>query len=58
MSDRAQLLLNYSLSSNYSYRDKRSYELPDYLFLDSLSNTYNSGYLTHRAGRGFRYRSE
>ena len=58
MSDRAQLLLNYSLSYNYSDRDKRSYELPDYLFLDSLSNTYNSGYLTHRAGPGFRYRSE
>ena len=53
VSERVQLLANYDISYNYSDRDKRSYELPGDLFLDSLSNTYNSGYLTHRVGPGF-----
>ena len=58
VSERVQLLANYDISYNYSDRDKRSYELPGDLFLDSLSNTYNSGYLTHRVGPGFRLHSD
>ena len=58
ISDRVQLLANYQISYNYSDRDKRSYELPGDLFLDSLSNTYNSGYLIHRVGPGLRYHTE
>lgn len=58
VSDHAQVLVNYQISYNYSDRDKRSYELPGEMFLDSLSNTYNSGYLTHRAGPGFRYNTD
>ena len=33
-------------------------KLPGDLFLDSLSNTYNSGYLIHRVGPGLRYHTE
>lgn len=58
ISDHVQLLANYQISYNYSDRDKRSYELPGDLFLDSLSNTYNSGYLIHRVGPGLRYHTE
>ena len=58
ISKKMQLLLNYNISYNYSDRDKRSYLLPDYIFSDSLSNTYNSGYLTQQVGPGFRYNSE
>lgn len=55
LSAKTQLLMNYNISYNYSDRDKQSYELPEYQFLDSLSNTYNSGYLTQRFGPGFRF---
>ncbi len=58
VSEHAQVLMSYNLSYNFSDRDKRSYEMPEEVFLDSLSNTYNSGYLTHRVGPGFRYNGD
>ena len=55
ISPRSQLLISYRISYNYSDRDKRTYEMPDEEFLDEYSNTYNSGYLTHSVGPGYRY---
>ena len=58
LTNHLQLVTAYNLSYNFADRDKRSYDLPDLNFLDSLSNTYNSGYLTHRVGPGLRFNTD
>lgn len=54
----AQVSLQYRASYEYQDRDKRSYVQNRDSGLeqnDNLSNNYNSGYMTHRIGPGFRY---
>ncbi len=58
LTPKSQILFNYSVNYSYSDRDKRSYQQPDYTMIDSLSNTYNSGYLTQQVGPGFRYNNK
>ena len=53
LSEKSQLLFSYNANYSYSDRDKRSYQRPEYIMIDSLSNTYNSGYLTQQVGPGF-----
>lgn len=55
ISPKSQLLVNYNINYRYSDLDKRSYSEPDDIQIDSLSNTYNSGYLTQQVGPGYRY---
>lgn len=55
ISPKSQLLVNYNINYSYSDLDKRSYSEPDDIQIDSLSNTYNSGYLTQQVGPGYRY---
>ncbi len=50
----AQLSLEYSTQYNYSERDRRSFDEKEVLNPE-LSNSYNSGYTTHRVGPGFRW---
>lgn len=52
---KSQLLVNYNINYSYSDLDKRSYSEPEDIQIDSLSNTYNSGYLTQQVGPGYRY---
>lgn len=58
----AQLSLQYRATYDHQERDKKSYEglesFDDLLFAPSLSNTYESNYLTQRVGPGFRYSKE
>lgn len=58
LSEKSQLLFSYNANYSYSDRDKRSYQRPEYIMIDSLSNTYNSGYLTQQVGPGFRYNNK
>lgn len=59
LSERSQLNMQYRASYRYSDSDKKSYlYLDDILSPDydpELSNVYNSGYMTHRVGPGYRY---
>lgn len=58
----AQLSFQYRAAFDHQERDKKSYEglegFDDLLFAPSLSNTYESNYLTQRVGPGFRYSKE
>lgn len=53
----AQVSFQYRTEYSYEESDRRTYTQEDgeYLFDENLSNTYNSGYLTHRIGPGFRW---
>ncbi len=60
----AQVSLQYRASYNYQERDRHSYVTgPDYSIAGLapdplLSNSYNSSYMVHRMGPGFRYAKE
>ncbi len=59
----AQVSLQYRVSYNSQERDKKSYETPDATFTGgtlnpTLSNSYESGYLTQSVGPGFRFSKE
>ena len=58
----AQLSMQYRAEYDHQERDKQSFETGDDfaggLLLPSLSNTYESNYLTQRVGPGFRYAKE
>ncbi len=58
----SQLNLSYRINYNYSDVDRKSYlwnvNDQQYDFNSDLSNTYNSGYLTHRVGPGYRLNNE
>ena len=59
----AQVSLQYRMSYNSQERDKKSYETPDATFTGgtlntTLSNSYESGYLTQSVGPGFRFSKE
>ena len=60
----SQLSLQYRAAYNHQERDKKSYITgPDFAiaglpYEPSLSNTYESNYLTQRVGPGFRYSKE
>jgi hypothetical protein len=59
----SQLQLNYNLSSSKNSNDKEtynySYEQQQYNLFDTLlSNIYDNGYLTHRAGIAYLYQTE
>lgn len=59
LTQRSQLSMQYRVSYRYSDADKKSYLIDEGVmnpFYDpTLSNTYNSGYITHRVGPGYRY---
>lgn len=54
LSKYSQLSVEYSTQYNYSERDRRSYDDQEVLN-PQLSNSYNSSYITHRVGPGFRW---
>lgn len=55
VSKQSQLTMQYRISYNYSDADKKSYFDPLYQELSpELSNVYNSGYIRHRVGPGYR----
>lgn len=59
----AQVSLQYRVSYNSQERDKKSYETSDATFTGgtlnpTLSNSYESGYLTQSVGPGFRFSKE
>lgn len=59
----SQLQFNYNLSSSKNSNDKETYnysfEQQQYNLFDTLlSNIYDNGYLTHRAGIGYLYQTE
>jgi len=59
----SQLQFNYNLSSSQNKNDKETYnysvEQQQYNLFDTLlSNIYDNGYLTHRAGIGYLYQTE
>jgi hypothetical protein len=59
----SQLQFNYNLSSSQNTNDKKTYnysfEQQQYNLFDTLlSNIYDNGYLTHRAGFGYLYQTE
>lgn len=58
----AQVSMQYRLSYDHQERDKQSYQTgADFSggeWLSSLSNSYQSNYLTQRVGPGFRYSKE
>lgn len=63
LGSKSQLQLNYNLSSSQNNNDKKTYnysfiEQQYNLFDTLLSNIYNNGYITHRAGIGYLYQSE
>lgn len=64
LSNYSQVSFQYRASYEYQERDKKSYITGDDYSISglapdpSLSNSYNSGYLTQRVGPGFRYSKE
>ena len=60
LTEKSQLSMQYRISYNYSDADKKvfpyDYELDMFnpVIDETLSNIYNSGYLTHRVGPGYR----
>lgn len=61
LTEKSQLSMQYRISYNYSDADKKvfpyDYELDMFnpVIDQTLSNIYNSGYLTHRVGPGYRF---